>query len=111
MGRPFKYRGKWCIRFTDEAGKRRKRSYDHFRDADLALAQEKARVKEVKRGLRSPAPPDKFYGQLCDYWRDHRVPQKRSGHHNLSIIKQLRKAFGPMLLSRVGVAEVDRYSL
>jgi len=110
MAKPFKYRGKWCIRYTDENGIRRKKSFDEYRDADLALAQEQSRVREVKRGLRSPAPPEKTFNELADYWLANRAPQKRSGHHDRSIIERhLRPAFGPQLIRTLGTADADKY--
>lgn len=108
--RPFRFRGRFAIRFTDEAGRRVRRTFDSRADAALALAQEKARVEEVKRGLRSPAPPDKSFGEICDYWLESRAPQKRSRIHDESIIRRhLRPALGDVRLRDLGVAQVDRF--
>ncbi len=57
MSKPFKFRNAWWIRFTDEFGKRRKRVFDDYAAAAHALTAEKARVREVKLGLRSPRRP------------------------------------------------------
>jgi hypothetical protein len=64
MSKPFQYRGKWTIRWTDESGSRRKQSFDKYADAEHALAVERARVKEVKKGLRAPTPPDESFNEL-----------------------------------------------
>ena len=67
---------------------------------------------DVKRGLRSPTPPTKTYAELAEYWVTFRVPQKRSGHHDESIIRaHLRPFYGPMLVRDIGVADGDRYQL
>lgn len=112
MARPFRIEGKsgWWIRYTDELGKRRKKCYEAFAAAQGALDSEKARVAEVKRGLRDPTPPTKLYSDLADYWTEFKVPQKRSGSDDLSIMKaHLRPFFGEMKLAEIGVAAVDRY--
>ena len=110
MSKPFKFSGKWWIRFTDEFGKRRKRVFDDYTEAAHAHTAEKARVHEVKIGPRSPTPPTKTFGELADYWLENRVPQKRSGHHDASILRcHLRPFFGTALLKSIDVAMVDRF--
>ncbi len=112
MSRPFRIEGKsgWWIRTTDEFGKRRKKSFELFADAVKALDAEKARVTDVKRGLRDPTPPTKLYADLADYWEKFKVPQKRSGSDDISMMKaHLRPFFGVMKLADIGVEAVDRY--
>jgi integrase len=112
MAKPFRTEGKsgWWIRFTDEFGKRRKKSFAEYRDAEEALALERSRVIEVKKGRRDPTPPTKLYDDLADYWAQFKVPQKRSGYDDLSIMKaHLRPFFGGMKLAEIGVEAVDRY--
>lgn len=110
MGKPFRYRGKWYIRFTDETGHRRKKSFDKFTDAAFALTHVKNQIQEVKRGLRSPTPPAKLFEELADYWIANRAKLKRSGKHDESILNcHLKPAFAGLLLSKIGVAETDRY--
>ena len=109
-GKPYPLRGKWSIRWSDEYGRRKKRIFDSHADAEHYLAVEIARIKEVKRGLRVGTPPDKLFDELCDYWIDHRAKQKRSGHHDESIIRaHLRPAFGKMLITEIGVAQTDKF--
>ena len=112
MAKPFRIEGKsgWWIRFTDEFGKRRKKCFEAHVAAQDALDLEKARIAEVKRGLRDPTPPTKLYSDLADYWTEYKVPQKRSGTDDLSIMKaHLRPFFGEMKLADIGVAAVDCY--
>lgn len=112
MSRPFRIEGKsgWWIRYTDEFGKRRKKSFEAHADAEKALVAEKARVTEVKRGLRDPTPPTKTYADLADYWTEFKVPQKRSGSDDISMMKaHLRPFFGSEKLGDIGVAAVDKY--
>lgn len=46
-----------------------------------------------------------------DYWRQHRAPQKRSHHDDLSMLKQLEPVFGRLLLTDAPswLIAVDRY--
>lgn len=109
--KPFKYRGRWAIRVTDEHGRRVRKSYNDFNDAQLGLRQHLAHVAEVQRGLRSPTPPDKTFGELADYWVKNRASQKRSGYHDESIIRcHLRPQFGAKLLKDISVADVDDFT-
>lgn len=112
MSRPFRIEGKsgWWIRYSDEFGKRRKKCFEAHADAERALSLEKARVTEVKRGLRDPTPPTKLYADLADYWTKFKVPQKRSGEDDLSVMRaHLRPFLSEMKLGDIGVAAVDRY--
>ncbi|MGA8890499.1 MAG: hypothetical protein WB493_02950, partial [Anaeromyxobacteraceae bacterium] len=110
--KPRRVGDRWQVRLTDEHGKRRKRLYVAHADAVKAQSSEQARVAQVKDGLRDPAPADRTLDQLADYWVKHRVPLKRSGQDDISILnRHLRPAFGPLKLKDIGRAEGDRYQL
>lgn len=110
--RPRRHGTKWLVRLTDEHGKRRKRLFVVHAEAVKALVAEQARLAEVKDGLRDPTPADRDGNQAFDYWEKHRVPQKRSGQDDISIIKKhLRPFFGSLKLKDIGRAETDRYQL
>lgn len=110
--KPRRVGDRWQIRLTDEHGKRRKSLFNDYVDAMKALTAEKARVAEVKDGLRDPTPADRTFDELADYWEKNRVPQKRSGQDDISILrKHLRPFFGAMRLKDIGRAETDRYQL
>lgn len=109
-GKPRRVENGWQIRVTDEHGKRRKRTFETYADANKALTAEKARVADVKDGLRDPEPFDHTFDELADDHVRHRAPQKRSGHHDESIIRHhLRPAFGPMKLRDIGVQAIDKF--
>ena len=78
MSRPRKHYGQWRIRWVDEQGVRQSETYDTREDAVFALSKHELEAKEIKRGLRSPLPPDKTVGELCDYYEAKRAPLKRS---------------------------------
>jgi integrase len=110
MARPVKFRGKWRIRWIDEFGKRQSDVFDDHKHAAAELRRHQHEVEEVRRGLRSPTPPDKTFGDLCDYWLENRAPQKRSQHHDVSIIRaHLRPAFGVLRLLDLGIQHADRF--
>ncbi len=70
----------------------------------------KGEQEEIRRGLRGLPPPLKPFEALCVYWLDHRASQKRSGHHDESIIRaHLRPAFSPFMLHEIGVAQIDKF--
>lgn len=109
MARPIKHRGKWRIRWPDATGKRQSEVYDDYKAAQVALSRHLAEVDEVRRGLRAPAPPDKTFDDLCDLWEEKRVPQKRSGGNDRSVIRQLKKHFGGKQLRDIGIEDGDDY--
>ena len=94
--------GRWRIRYTDEHGKRRKRTYDSYNEAMSDLRRRERQVEEVRRGERLPTPPDMTFNELFDYWLKHRAPRKRSEKDDKSIIrKHLRPALGRFRLRGV----------
>jgi integrase len=110
MSKPIRHRGKWRIRWTDENGERRSEVFKEHRDAVFQLRAREREVEEITRGLKLGLPPDKTFNDLCEYWIANRVPQKRSGHHDESIIRaHLRPAFGPVHIRNLGVAQVDAF--
>ncbi len=110
MAKPVQHRGKWRIRWKDERGKRRSEVHAARKDAVYALGQHQAAVAQVQRGLKLGTPPDKPFGELCDYWIENKLPQKRSAKDDTSIIrKHLRPVFGHLLLRDIGIQAVDEF--
>jgi integrase len=111
MGKPIRHYDKWRIRWTDENGKRRSRTFTDRKAAALALKRQELEVEERRRGLRAPELPDKTFSDAADYWEHHRAPLKRSYKDDLSMLKQLRPHFGKVPLADVGgmVIAIDRY--
>ena len=82
------------------------------REAAFALQQRELEAEERRRGLKLAPTEPKPFTALADYWEKNRVPQKRSGHHDESILrKHLRPAFGKVLLGdpAIWIELVDRY--
>jgi integrase len=112
VGKPTKHRGRWRIRWFDQDGHRQSEVYDDHRDAAFKLREHQQEVEEIRRGLRRPVPAPKTFGDVCDYWIEHRVPQKRSGLNDASIIRcHLRPSFGTMNLLGIDVAQIDLFTV
>jgi integrase len=110
VGKPTKHRGKWRIRWLDEKGRRKSAVFDDYKRAQTELSRHHVEVEEIKRGIRNAPPPEKTFGDLCDYWLENRAPRKRSAKDDESIIRRhLRPAFGSMRVRDVGVEDVDTY--
>lgn len=110
MSSPVKHYGRWRIRWIDADGKRRSEVYIKHRDAELALQRHEVEAEEIRRGLRPKPLAARTYGELADYWLEHRSPKKRSEKDDKSIFrKHLRPAFGSALVSEVTVARVDEW--
>lgn len=110
ISKPIKHRTKWRIRWKDEHGQRQSEVHEKHSSALAALRAAQARIEEVRRGLQPAVPQEHTFGELCDYWVANRTPRKRSGNHDLSIIRcHLRPFFGELKLVEVGVEQVDRF--
>jgi integrase len=108
--RPVGCRGKWRIRWIDAEGRRQSDVFDSYNEAERQLRKRQVEAEEVRRGQRRAAPPEKTFGNLCDYWIEHRAVEKRSRKDDLSIIRRhLRPAFGAIRLRDLGVEHFDRY--
>lgn len=110
MAKPVRHRGKWRIRWLDEKGLRQSAVFDDYKRAQTELSRHQVEVEEVRRGARNAAPPEKTFGDLCDYWIANRAPRKRSQKDDESILRRhLRPAFGGTRLRDLGVEDVDAY--
>jgi hypothetical protein len=110
VAKPTKHGDKWRIRWIDERGKRQSAVFDDYKRAQTELSRQQVEVEEIKRGVRNATPPEKTFGDLCDYWIENRAPRKRSQKDDESITrKHLRPAFGEMRVRDIGVEDVDAY--
>lgn len=112
MGKPHKHYGKWRIRWVDERGTRRSAVYLDREHATLELNRRLVEVEERRRGLRPPEATPRTFADAATYWEQNRAPLKRSGHHDVSILRQLREHFSTIPLNDIGawVEAVDRYN-
>lgn len=111
MAKPTKHYGTWRIRWTDENGKRRSEVFDDFKTASFELKKRESESEEVIRGQRAPAPLNKTFNDICDYWIEKRLPLKRSPKDDMSIIRtHLRPAFGKLKLKEVTVEKADQFT-
>ena len=82
------------------------------RDAEAYERKMKGEQEEIRRGLRGAPPPPEPFEAICSYWLEHRASQKRSGHHDESIIRaHLRPAFGSLMVHEIGVAKIDAFAV
>lgn len=112
VNRPYREanRKKWWVRWSNEHGDRCKKSFDRHADAEHFISVETARIREVKKGLQLPTPPAKTMNEVLDYWLANRASQKRSKHHDESIIRaHLRPAFGALLVTEIDLPVVDKF--
>jgi len=110
VAKPTKHGDKWRIRWVDERGKRQSAVFDDYKRAQTDLSRRQVEVAEIRRGVRNAPPPEKTFGDLCEYWLETRAPRKRSHKDDESIIrKHLRPAFGTLKLRDFGVEDVDTY--
>ena len=91
MSKPTKHYRAWRIRYVDEHGVRQSEVFPDHKQAVFELKQRELEVEERRRGLRPGPPLEKTFADLATYWKENRVPQKRSGHHDKSIIERRKR--------------------
>ncbi|MBI2374749.1 MAG: hypothetical protein HYV07_12205 [Deltaproteobacteria bacterium] len=110
--KPIKDRGKWRIRWIDEAGARRSATFETYKDAERELRQHQANADKRRLGLLAPEPSKHTFNELCDSWLELRAPAKRSYKTDVSLIRSgLRPAFGARKLASLTSTDVERYKV
>jgi len=110
MGTITKEKNKYRIRWKRADGTRGSLYFNCHSAAKRALSKLQAEAEEVRVGLRPPPAPDRTFGELCDYWIEHRASRKKSAKHDESIIRRhLRPTFGHLKVEDVTLEEVDRF--
>jgi hypothetical protein len=108
MARPTKHHGKWRIRVSDGNGRRISATFDTRAEALLALRRYELSRQEVRMGLKQPEPIEFLFDDLIKRWIRYRVPEKRSGKNDISIINcHLRSAFGSAALDSIDAITVE----
>ena len=111
MAKPTKHRGKWRIRWFDESGTRRSKSFTTHTAAVKALRQVESELDDWRAGLGEAPVQDQPFSTLCDHQLKYKTPKKRSPKDdNYMIELHLRPFFGRMQLSQIGVAAIDRFT-
>ncbi len=106
---PYEHYGKWRARWNDEKAKSRSKNFDDFRSAKYHEEKMKAEVAEIRRGLRTAAPPPRTFNALVEYWRGVYAPRKRSWKNDESILRtHLLPRFRDFDLRAITVEAVDR---
>ena len=110
MAKPVLHYGKWRIRYVDHHGVRRSQVFDSKQEASEALIENRYRRLQVKRNGGRGLIEGKTGHDVCDYWIQNKVPLKRSGYEDKSIIENhLRPSFGRLKLTLITVQEIDQY--
>jgi len=110
MAKPVKHFGTWRIRWVDAHAVRHSETYLDHATALRKLREHEHKTEEIKLGRRIEVAVHKTVNELCDYWIENKVPQKRSGNDDKCIIrKHLRPRFGRLRLQDITVEHGDRY--
>src|SRR6516162_6417104 len=108
MATVVKRRGKWCVDFRDQLGKRHCKFFETRKDADAHLSTV---VKDVQTGrYRAPAELPTF-AEVAARWldgkRDHPAPT--IGNYQNHVEKHLVPVFGPLRIDRVTPQAVEDF--
>jgi integrase len=112
MAKPTRFRGKWRIRWFDENGTRKSMVLNTHQEALTKLKLMQSEVEEVKLGFRQRQVSDRNFKDLCTYWIENILPNKRSRKSDLSMINQhLLPAFGLLPIKSIKRELIDQYQL
>lgn len=106
-------RGKtFRVRWIDHERKRQSASFDTHREALAFVRKREVEADEIKSGFKSPISVKKTLNEAFDYWLANRAVNKRSNHHDISIIKaHLRPSFGHLLVRQFSAIYTDKYMI
>lgn len=103
--------GAWKARWKDHTGRYRSKRFKAKKAARHALHRFEIERDEIIAGMRKPPQEQLTFNQLCDHWEKFKVPQKRSGKDDLSIIRRyLRPTFDACTLENLTVAQIDEFA-
>src|SRR5262245_40327064 len=106
MATVVKRRGKWCVDFRDQRGRRHCKFFETRKAADDHLSTV---VKDVRQGrYRSPEDLPTFEAvarRWLDGKRDH--PASTFGYYQGHVVNHLVPAFGPLRIDRLTPQAVE----
>lgn len=111
MSKPTQHRGKWRIRWYDEGGVRRSRSFVNYREAERALHQRRVDVEQKRLGVGRKTIESRRFSELAAYQLAHHTVRKRSPKDDESMLgAHLTPFFGKYWLQNIGVEAIDSYT-
>ncbi len=100
----------WRIRWFDEDGRRRAKTFKLKPDAVLHGQRKAVEVEEIKRGLRKLRPKTRSCDDIFDRWIAIKAPEKRSGETDESFIRvHLRPFFGGRSLESITPSDIEQF--
>jgi integrase len=103
---------RWEIRWTDLSGRRRKKRFDRYKDAQRALTDihRQQDLHAAGNGLPTSSLGMTF-DELADLYLTHRTARKRSPKDDQSIIRaHLRPYFGPRRVEQIRTTMIEEFT-
>lgn len=101
---------KFRLRWTDDQGKPMSKTLDRREDAEFHARRIEAEKLGRKLGHYAVAIPEMPFSMLCEEWLKTRAPQKRSAHHDKSIISfHLLPHFQSIAIAKINQNSADVY--
>lgn len=110
MGKPVKHGRGWAIRWNDENGVRRSKTFASYSNAQKALNLFQVEVEAIKAGIKQRDPETHTFQELADYWMKHRGSKKRNPKDDQSILRaHLLPFFGKMNLKQINTDKINEF--
>lgn len=110
MGKPVKHGQGWAIRWVDENGIRRSKTFTSYSNAQKALNLFQVEVEAIKAGIKIRDPKIHTFQELADYWMKHRGLKKRNPKDDQSILRaHLLPFFQKMNLSQITTDKINEF--
>jgi len=110
MGKPMKHGRGWAVRWVDENGIRRSKTFTTFSNAQKALRLYQTDVEAIKAGIKQREPEIHTFQELADYWMEHRGSKKRSSKDDQSVLRaHLLPFFGKMNLNQITTDKIHEF--
>lgn len=104
--------GKFQLRWTDHAGRRRSEVHSRLEDAEFALNGYEHELEKYERGILKVGPEAEVhtFKDLAKEWLETKAVAKRSKKTDESYLNaHLLPSFGKLLLTQITVREVERF--
>ena len=102
--------GRWRIRWTNAAGKRKSATFRSHNDAMSALARARATADEIRKGERVAPPPPVIFDELWAHYRRTKCAAKRSPETDETRMRaHLMPFFGGMPIALVTYELIEEF--
>ncbi|MEZ4819963.1 MAG: hypothetical protein R3A45_08730 [Bdellovibrionota bacterium] len=110
MSKPRKHGKGWAIRWYDETGSRRSKTFQSYSNAIKALRKYQIESEAIKAGIQPKVSKKYNFNQLAEHWIEFHASKKRSIKDDKSILNaHLLPFFGKIPLHQITTERINEF--